>query len=855
MGAKTKKSTIKFQKNRLKDVIGDRRRNQQKRAYNAKVNQDRKEKHLERRAERTQGGPRPQAGRGLTDARPLADMDFSQFMESGLEDLLEERTSSSGQQDQEFEMADDHSDAGSQGSGESQDELSANEDSDDDNEQADANEDSDDEEDEEANDRALAALDRAGEDDEEEADDDTADGADDDDEEGEDADDAGLDKLEDEVKQHRAQLQRLKETQPEFFDFLDSEDQNLLNFGEDDDEDDEEAMDDEAEPLDDSDEEGSSSKKSKSGRSLADRETLTVKKIRAWGKLLKTKPAGALKHVIQGFLAAAYGFEADNADADTKGPPVTLRYTISSSRAYSEMVQLALAEVPRMLDRLLPAKGKAQHRVPAQRKNWRLVRSHVKYFCQGILHLLPQSQDHAALGAILQMLVPFMHYIACFPKLARQLLKQFFPLFTAGNEKLTVVTFLCMRALILVSDDSFMEIALKGVYLSFVKSARFTTVISLPKISLMRNAVCELYTLNTQLAYKHAFVYIRQLAVHLRNAIVHKKRENLQQVYCWPFVHCLRLWAQVLGRHLEDLAPQQRQDNIMSSLVYPLVQVTLGVVHLIPTSRYFPLRFHCLKTLNLLSEWSGVFVPVAFAAMDVLESSDMGRKPKPSTGRPLNMDVLLKVSKTNLGTQQFQKAVVEQMQEVLLDFFAIHATKIGFPELIVPCQVALKRCMKKARNGEVRQTLSQLVSKLEENKAWVTRSRQNVTFSPKDTQQILTLEQQLRSSNGSPLLKYRTSWQKIVQQRRQLLQQQAEQRYLQSDEPVVTKKGAAGKEAAGADKKAARAKRAAADAPALARELPTKKSKQELREDIDNMSDDDDIEEDVVGEDLSWMNE
>ena len=98
-------------------------------------------------------------------------------------------------------------------------------------------------------------------------------------------------------------------------------------------------------------------------------------------------------------------------------------------------------------------------------------------------------------------------------------------------------------------------------------------------------AVCELFSSNTQVAYRHAFTYIRQLAVHLRNAMTLKKKDAIAQVYSWQFVHCLRLWAQVLQRHLEGLTPQQQDDNIMSSLLYPLTQVILGTVQLVPTTR------------------------------------------------------------------------------------------------------------------------------------------------------------------------------------------------------------------------------------------------------------------------------
>ena len=111
-------------------------------------------------------------------------------------------------------------------------------------------------------------------------------------------------------------------------------------------------------------------------------------------------------------------------------------------------------------------------------------------------------------------------------------------------------------------------------------------------------------------------------------------------------------------------------------------------------TRYYPLRFHCLKALNGLSAATHKFIPTAFAALHVLESPELLRKPKPSTSRPLNVDILLKISKANIGTLQFQEAVVEQLQETLLGFFQQHACRPGFPELVVPCALVLKRFFK-----------------------------------------------------------------------------------------------------------------------------------------------------------------
>jgi hypothetical protein len=46
----------------------------------------------------------------------------------------------------------------------------------------------------------------------------------------------------------------------------------------------------------------------------------------------------------------------------------------------------------------------------------------------------------------------------------------------------------------------------------------------MPVVSLMWNCVAELYGLDLKLSYQHAFVYIRQLAIHLRTAIINKTK-------------------------------------------------------------------------------------------------------------------------------------------------------------------------------------------------------------------------------------------------------------------------------------------------------------------------------------------
>lgn len=45
-----------------------------------------------------------------------------------------------------------------------------------------------------------------------------------------------------------------------------------------------------------------------------------------------------------------------------------------------------------------------------------------------------------------------------------------------------------------------------------------------PVITFMKNSLVEIFSLDDHLTYQHGFVYIRQLAIHLRNAILQKKK-------------------------------------------------------------------------------------------------------------------------------------------------------------------------------------------------------------------------------------------------------------------------------------------------------------------------------------------
>lgn len=66
---------------------------------------------------------------------------------------------------------------------------------------------------------------------------------------------------------------------------------------------------------------------------------------------------------------------------------------------------------------------------------------------------------------------------------------------------------------------------MKEAYLTYVRNAKFGTGMQRGAVNFMANGIVELFMLDGVGAYQLAFVYIRQLAVHLRQALTQKNAE------------------------------------------------------------------------------------------------------------------------------------------------------------------------------------------------------------------------------------------------------------------------------------------------------------------------------------------
>lgn len=191
---------------------------------------------------------------------------------------------------------------------------------------------------------------------------------------------------------------------------------------------------------------------------------------------------------------------------------------------------------------------------------------------------------------------------AAVPNLGERLLKVLVKIWGGNADRaVRVLAFLRLRELTIAGWSGLMAPALKQSYLAFVRNSKFVSAQSLPNTVFMANCVVELYGLDPQLAYQQAFIYIRQLAIHLRNALRAPQKDGQRSVYTWKYLNCLRVWSMVLTQHFD----------VLKALVYPFVQVCLGTMDLLPSARYFPVRYHVCEWLVPLCRMARCLVPLA----------------------------------------------------------------------------------------------------------------------------------------------------------------------------------------------------------------------------------------------------
>jgi nucleolar complex protein 2 len=456
--------------------------------------------------------------------------------------------------------------------------------------------------------------------------------------------------------------------------------------------------------------------------------------VAKWTKAMKEQYSlRAMRQVVLAFRAAAHVNEDEGKE---------YKYTISDPNVYHELLLSTLRNVPKVLGHHLPIKESASGkvRVSTDSKKFKTLTPLLKSHTSSVHHLLTTLSDAATLKLTLSSITPLLPYLLSFKKVLKNIVKTVVDIWSdaSSSEATKITAFLVLRRLAVIGDPGLREAVLKTVYQGLVKGSRTTSIHTVHGINLMKNSAAELWGIDQDVGYATGFTFIRQLAIHLRSSITNNQKESYKTVYNWQYVHSLDFWSCVLSEHCSPVKEAESgKESQLRLLIYPTVQVTLGAMRLIPTATYFPLRFQLIRSLLRLSRATGTYIPLASALLEVLNSAEMKKPPKASTLKSLDFTSNYKAPKSYLRTRVYQDGVGEQVMELLSEFFVLWSTSIAFPELALPVIVMMKRWLKDAgnkssgnKNNKINSGFILLIQKLEANGKWIEEKRAKVDFAP-----------------------------------------------------------------------------------------------------------------------------
>ncbi|XP_031354276.1 nucleolar complex protein 2 homolog [Photinus pyralis] len=548
----------------------------------------------------------------------------------------------------------------------------------------------------------------------------------------------------DEIKSHKESLKKLQTTDPEFYKFLEENDKKLLQFNISDDEDQEDAVPHKPETeLEVASDESDFEAEDEDQATTEGPQKVTLRLLKKWQSDLQVdKTKNTIAHVIHAFHAAL--LRVSNAEEEVSD------YKVEGSAVFNGVIQLCVLELSVAIRKFLGLKSTKI--APHKCKKFPKLKTLLQMYFNDLLKILGSVTSTNILNVLLKHLHHMLPLLQSFRKSCKLIVKKLIYLWGTSDDVVRVLCFFCILRLTTTNQVYLLDTVLKAMYMTYIVNSKFVSVNTLSSINFMKRSLVEMFSIDVGTSYQHIFLYIRQLAIHLRTAITVRKTENIQTVYNWQFINSLKLFGAVLSANYDK--PE------IQPLVYPFVQVCLGTLKLVPTTQYFPLRFQIVQVLTDFSKSTGVFIPILPFILEVLSIHDFNKKAKIASKKPLNLTCLLRFSNSQMTENGFKDAVIDQTYASVLEYLESQSHSIAFPDLSLFTILQLKKFLDTCTVSGYLKKMKQLLEKIQQNNAFIEKERKSITFELTDFDKIAAWETNVRNK-GTPLSVYYASWDKI----------------------------------------------------------------------------------------------
>ena len=572
-------------------------------------------------------------------------------------------------------------------------------------------------------------------------------------------------------------MANLAKNDPEFYNYLKENDKDLLEF-------------EPSNPLDaiesgsqDEEESGSDEEGEEEAEKTETKKIeLTSQMVKQWKEALSNSPdTRIIKNVTSAFKAAVH--------INTEDESSEYKYSIVDERVFQELMIVALKDLPKAVQKLVPYRTVRGSRALPSNKNVSRLSSIIKSHASSFLLLLGDNSNTKVVAMTLHSVNELLPFLLSFRRILKLLVAAVVQIWaTTMDIETQVATFAFLFNSAKEFKKSLLEIVLKATYSTFIKNCRKTNIRTMPLLNFQKNSAAELFTIDEIVGYQIGFEYIRQLAIHLRNTMnsITKKTNKVptadacKVVYNWQFCHSLDFWSRVLSYACNNEGKSNRESPLRQ-LVYPLIQVTIGVARLVPTPQFFPLRFYLVKSLIRLSQNTGVFIPILPILTEILSSTAFTKQVKKGANlEAFDFDHNIKCSQGYLGTRVYQEGLSEQLVDLLAEYFTLYCKSVSFPELVTPAIITLRRYMKTSKNIKLNKRLSNIVEKLQQNSAYIMDRRELIDFSPSNRTEVNKFLADVKWEN-TPLGAYTVVQREVKEEKARLMRESLEEADLERE--------------------------------------------------------------------------